>query len=257
MPRYFYTAKSFQGKTVQDERGAKNEKELAKVLRQEGFILISAKPAEEMAEGKGFLNKQISLSFLNRVGLKDKIVFTRNLKVMLSAGVSLPGALNTLAVQTKNLKFKLALLEVRKEVLAGRKLSDGLSRFPKIFGDFYYHLIKAGEESGTLEQSLESLNSQMEKEYELKSNIQGALIYPVIIILAMIGIAILMLLVVIPQIAKTFQGVNVELPFTTRVIIGGASFLSENWYILILLVLAFILIVIWMIKNIAGRKFKD
>lgn len=252
MPNYFYTAKSLKGEKISGEREANNKKELAKILRQEGFILIKANPLKPPT--KFWWG---TLSFLERVSLKEKIMFTRNLKVMISAGVSLPSALDTLAFQSKNKKFDKVLLDIRNKIIEGKTFSEGIKKYSNIFPPFYYHLIKIGEESGTLEKSLENLISQMEKEYELKSNIKGALMYPTVIILAMIAILILMLLVIIPGLAETFTQMGVELPFATKLIIESSLFLAERWYLLILIVIALFLLGWWMIKAKGGKKTAD
>lgn len=251
--KYFYTAKSLKGKEISGQREVKDKKELAKILRQEGFVLTSV-----IIEKKKFRLKGPSpLPFFGGVSLKEKIIFTRNLKVMVSAGVNLPQALNTLATQSKNKKFEKVILKIRSDILQGRSFSEAIRKYPNIFSDIYYYLVRIGEESGTLAKSLENLTSQMEKEHELKSNIKSALMYPTVIILAMIGIAILMLLVVVPQLVKTFEEMGIELPFTTKLIMSLSLFLVEKWYLIILIILIFIFLFRVVFKIKEGRKAVD
>ena len=157
--RYSYKAKSFQGDSVSGDREAKDRKKLAEILKKEGFILTEA---EIKKKGFGSLNIDINIPFLKRVSLKEKIIFTRNLRIMISAGVGLPKSLRTLSLQIENKGFANVLLSVRREILKGKSFSDSISLFPSVFSGIYRHMIKVGEESGTLVQALESLTSQME-----------------------------------------------------------------------------------------------
>ena len=259
MPKYFYTAKSFKGEKISGQKEAKSEKELAKILRQEGFILIKTDVTRPKLIGRIQLaiSREFALPFLSRVSLKEKIIFTRNLKIMISAGVGLPQTLNTLARQSKNKKFEKVLLKIRDDVLEGKSFSDGIRKHQNIFSSLYFYLIKIGEESGTLTKSLENLTSQMEKDYELKSNIKSALMYPTVIITAMIGIAILMLLVVVPKLAETFTQMGIRLPFTTRLIMGISLFLQDKWYLVILVILIFVFLAGAMFKTKKGKKAID
>ncbi|GAI13563.1 unnamed protein product, partial [marine sediment metagenome] len=161
---------------------------------------------------------KISLPFLGRVSLTEKMMFTKNLQVMIAAGISLPRALGILALQTKSKKFEKALFNVAEEITRGKSFSDSLQKHPDIFPELFISMVKVGEEAGTLEEVLKTLTQQMEREYELKSKIKGAMIYPAVIICAMIGIGFLMLVMVVPKLAETFRDLNVELPPTTKLL---------------------------------------
>jgi len=231
MPKYSYTAQSLKGESKSGILEAKDEHQLARALRQEGLILIRAEP-----EGKSTKrNFEISLPSLG-VSLTEKLFFTRNLRVMISAGLPLPRALETLAKQAKNKKFKSAILNIREEIAKGKNFSDSLAKYPDIFSELFQNMVKVGEESGTLEGVLQTLSRQIEREYDLKSRIKGAMIYPAVIICAMIGIGILMLVMVVPQLAQTFEELEIELPLTTRIVIGMGDFLTQKWYLVILII---------------------
>lgn len=246
MPRYFYLAKSFTGETKSGVMEASNEYQLAKILRQEGLILIRAKLEKE--------KKALSFSFPSfGISLTEKLFFTRNLQVMVAAGLSLTKALDGLIVQTRNRRFKEALTKIKEEIVKGQSFSEALSKYPNIFSEFFRNLIKVGEETGNLEEVLKILARQMEREYELKSKIKGAMIYPAIIILAMIGIGILMLTIVVPQLAATFQELEVELPFTTKIVIGLGTFLNKKWPWVIFLSL-FLGLIFWSLQKIPFLK---
>ena len=252
MPRYFYTAQSLKGESKSGIMEASNEHQLAQILRQEGLILIRAE-LEEKAAKKKF---EISLPSFG-VSLTEKIFFTRNLRVMIKAGLSLPRALETFTLQVKNQKFKKALLNIREEVVKGKNFSETLTKHPAIFSELFQSMVRVGEESGTLEDVLKVLSQQMEREYELKSKIKGAMIYPAVIILAMLGIGILMLVVVVPKLAETFKELNIELPMTTRLVIGLANFLVEKWYLAIIILFLFLFLFWRAMKTKTGKKIID
>ena len=118
-------------------------------------------------------------------------------------------------------------------------------------------MVKVGEEAGTLEEVLKVLSLQMEREREIKSKVKGAMIYPAIIICAMIGIGILMMVMVVPQLAETFKELEIELPLTTKIVIGFATFLTEKWY-LVIVILFVLIFLFWQIsKTKSGKKLFD
>jgi len=258
MPRYFYTAKTFQGESKSGILEAKDKHQLARILRQEGYVLISADLDEEKKPLTTFQEKWWgALPFLEKVSLTEKTVFTRNLRVMIRAGISLPRALRTLALQTKSQKFRAALLDIVEEIVKGKNFSDSLSKYPDIFSELFQNMAKVGEEAGTLEEVLKILTRQMEREGELKSKIKGAMIYPAVIILTMIGIGILMMVMVVPKLAETFEELAIELPLTTQLIIGISFFLLERWYLFLGLVLVLVFLFQAILKTKKGKKFFD
>ena len=238
MPKYSYIAKSIKGDSKTGEIEAKDEHQLAEILHQEGYILISSRSEKKSPK----INLRFSLPFLDKISLKEKLFFTRNLKVMISAGISLPRCLRTLSEITKNKKFRKALLEITDSVNKGRSFSDSLENYPDIFPELFCSLIRAGEESGTLEDSLKNLSQQMERQHELNSKIMGALMYPIVIVSAMIGIGVLMLVMVIPKLSQTFQDMGVELPFTTKMVMFLGNFMAQRWYFLILIIAALVIV---------------
>jgi len=253
MPIYRYIAKTLSGVPKEGSLGAKNEKDLARVLRQEGYILISAEE-EKKKERTGM---KISIPFLDRISLVDKIMFSRNLGVMVKAGISLPRALGVLSIQAKSKKFKKAINEISEEVTKGKNFSQTLSGYPSIFSELFCSMVKVGEESGTLEQVLQSLTEQMEKSHELKSKIKGAMIYPAVIISAMVAIGILMLAFIVPQLAKTFSDLQIQLPVTTRAVIKVGEFSSKFWYLIPLIVMGAVFLLRFLAKTRLGKRFLD
>jgi len=254
LPKYFYTAKSLKGEPKSGTLEAKDKSELARTLRQEGYVLIKAGLEGEEIKRKKF---KISLPFLGRISLTEKMMFTRNLQVMIAAGISLPRALRTLALQTKSKKFKKALFNIAEEITKGKSFSDSLQKHPNIFPEVFTSMVKVGEEAGTLEEVLKTLTQQMEREYELKSKIKGAMIYPAVIICAMLGIGFLMLVMVVPKLAETFRELNVELPPTTKVVISFGTFLAEKWFFAILIAILLFFVFRIILKTKRGKRMVD
>lgn len=252
MPKYIYTAKSLQGETKSGELEAKDTRQLAGNLRQEGLILIRAE-TDTTRGGKKF---EISFSFFGPSSA-EKMFFTRNLQIMISAGLPLPRALETLSNQAKNKKFKKALLAIKEEIIRGKSFSDSLIGFPEIFSPLFQNMIKVGEEGGTLEDVLKTLTLQLERENDLKSKIKGAMVYPAVILCAMFGIGILMMVTVVPKLAETFKELNAELPLTTKLVINFAAFLTKRWYLAIAAVLALFFFFRQALKSNEGKKIFD
>lgn len=252
MPKYFYIAQSLKGEEESGFREAKDTRQLARILREQGLILIRAELEEKKLERK----LKISLPF-QRVSLNEKMFFTRNLQVMISAGLSLSRALEILSNQTKSKKFKTTLLDIREEIIRGKSFSAALTKYPDIFSELYQNMVKVGEETGTLEKVLKTLDLQMEKESDLRSKITGAMIYPAVIICAMIGIGILMLIMVVPELAKTFEELEIELPLTTQIVISFANFLVLKWYLAIIILFFLIFLFYQVLKNKEGKKIFD
>jgi len=254
MPLYSYFAKSLKGEEKSGAIEAKNIQQLSRTLKEQGFILIKAEPKSGKERKK---NAAFSFSLFGGVSLTEKLMFTRNLQVMITSGLPLPRALETLALQSKNKKFKKALLEIREKVVKGSNFSDTLSDYPQIFSELFQNMIKVGEETGGLDEVLKILSRQMEREHELKSKIQGALIYPAVIIMTMIGIGILMLIMVVPQLAETFEELNIELPITTKVVISLGTFLAGNGILAFIVIIVISIFVLLISRTKSGKRIID
>ena len=144
-----------------------------------------------------------------------------------------------------------------EDVNKGNSCSDSLAKFPDIFSELFISMIKVGEESGTLDSVLKTLAGQLEKENELKSKIKGAMMYPAVIVTAMMGIGILMLIIVVPKLAETFREFDMQLPLTTRITIFFGEFLAQKWYVVILLVPVVFTLISMITKTKIGKKIVD
>jgi type IV pilus assembly protein PilC len=253
MPLYSFFAKSLKGEEKNGTMEAKSVQQIAATLKEQGFILIKAESKTEKGE-----KKAINLPFFNRgVSLTEKLMFTRNLQVMITSGLSLPKALRILSEQSKSKKFKAILLKIEENITKGKNFSDSLEEFPEVFSDLFQNMIKIGEETGGMDNVLKLLSRQIEKEHDLKSKITGAMIYPAVIICTMIAIGILMLVMVVPILAKTFEELKVDLPLTTRIVMGLGNFLAQNWLACIIGLVAAVLLFGIIIKTKRGKKIID
>jgi type IV pilus assembly protein PilC len=167
------------------------------------------------------------LSSIFTIPLSEKLFFTENLRVMVKAGLSISEALETLALQTKNKKFKKVLQSVSEGVTGGNSLGSMLEQYPKIFPEYFINMVKVGEVSGNLEQNLEQLSLQMKKDHDLMSKIRGAMIYPAVILAATVGIVILMFVYVIPSVMSIFEDMKIQLPLATRILIAISKTLTD------------------------------
>lgn len=254
MPKYNYVAKSLDGIEKSGSIEAGDVHEISQALHQEGYILVRA-DLESVPKNKFNFLKLVFPSF--GVSFKEKIFFTRNLQIMIASGISLPRAVSILISQTKNKKFAKTLNKIKEEITKGKSFSETILLYPAIFSEFFYSMTKVGEETGTLERVLQILTGQMEKDYELRTKIKGALIYPAVIVCAMIGIGFLMLIYVIPQLASTFRELNVELPMTTKFVIGLGEFSLKYWYLVIIIVTVLVMVSRIILKTSRGKKIYD
>ncbi len=251
MSKYKYRAKSKEGKEVKGVEKATHKRELAKKLRERELTLIKAKSVKEKG---GF---SLSIPLVGGVPLTEKMVFTRNLQVMISAGLSLTKALRILSEQTENKKLSQILEEVVEKLKKGDSFSSTLEKYSDVFSNLYRNMIKVAEEAGSLEEVLTILANQLEKDHSLREEIKNALIYPVIIILAMLAIGVAMLIIVVPSLAATFEDLGIQLPIATRFVIGLANFITERWYFVIGGLVALFLGFNSYIKTKSGRKVWD
>jgi type IV pilus assembly protein PilC len=230
MPEYAYTARTPDGKLKKDRFRTKDEKTLAEYLKNQGLILTSSK---EIKKGGKFSLRGIADRF-GRVPSVQKIFFTQNLSVMIRTGFSLALALNTLGQQTSNKKLKSVIEEVKQDVENGVAFSTALTKHPRIFSELFVNMIAAGEASGKLDEVLVYLTNQMRKEHSLIAKIRSAMMYPTVVVVAMVGIGVVMMITVVPQITSIYSESALTLPLPTRILIFTSNLMThQGIYILI------------------------
>ena len=192
--------------------------------------------------------------YFTKISVKDKLFFAQNLQIMVRSGLALDKSLKALADQTINKRLKAILEELSVNTQRGLSFSDSLAKHTDIFGDFFINMVKAGELSGSLDKVLEQVYLQIKKMYSLRSKIVSAMIYPIIVITAMIGIGIGMVVFIIPKITDIFTQSNVELPATTRAIIGISDFFINQGILLAVVVVILAFIITLILKQPSGRR---
>jgi len=187
-----------------------------------------------------------------RVSLWEKTIFARHLSIMTKAGMPLVDALTMLQKQTKSRALSKILEQVVKDVTEGQFLSTSLERYDNVFGNFFINMIRIGETSGTLPENLNYLSEELKKKGELKKKVIGALIYPIIILVATFGITGLLTIFIFPKILPVFSSLNVDLPATTKFLIIISNLATEKGglvaVVLLTAVIAFLLLL--RIKNV-------
>lgn len=257
MPTFIYRAKAQDGSEKSGVLEAASKSDLALQLHQEGFFLISVDLAGEKKKAKILDNLVSAFNFFQGVSLAEKMIFSRHLSVMIKAGLPLTRSMEILSIQTNNSRLKQALAAVKESISRGQNFSDSLAQYPDIFSDFFVSMVKVGEAAGNLDDVLLVLSSQMEKDHELRSKVKSAMIYPAVIIAAMLGIGILMMITVIPKLSATFLELNLTLPWSTQLVMGVSSFLSAHYIAGLAIFIALILIARFLIKMPAGKQAAD
>jgi len=191
------------------------------------------------------------------ISLTEKLMFTRNLSVMIGAGLSLTKALDILGGQAQSQKFSDILNMISLDVSRGEGLASSFAKFPDVFNDLFVNMIRVGEIGGTLENALKILGDQMKKEHDLRSKVRGAMIYPSVVIIAMSLVGVLMMIFVVPTLAATFSDLNVELPVSTRFVIGTSLFLQQFWYLALLAVAGIVFGLRAFLKTKRGKDSLD
>ena len=251
MPKYIYTAKSYSGETKGGEAVAQDEKNLAQQLRSEGFLVTSISLVKEED------TSSVSVKFFDRfksVPLKEKMVFARNLSIMVASGLTVSRAVNNLALQTQNKTFKKILLEIYEEIQGGKSLSEGLSKFPSIFGELFINMVRVGETAGNLDEVLKIVAVQLEKEHDLKSKVKGAMIYPAVILSVMFIIGIIMLTFVLPKLLGVFKDMDAKLPVMTQMIVNLSDLLRNNGLMAFIIFVGLVLFLQYFLRQDVGKK---
>jgi len=230
MSIFQYKGRDANGKNKIGQLVNISENEALATLRGQGIEVSSLSDVTNSLENR-------LMRLFNPIKGKDLVIFSRQFSVMISAGVTVVESLRILIDQTNNLTLQNMIADMTAEVNAGDFLSDTFARRPKIFSDFFVNIIRSGETSGKLDEVLNYLADEMEKSYSMNSKIRGAMIYPAFIIVSLIGVGVVLMVYVIPNLTSMLTDSGVALPVSTRIVIATSNFLM-HYSIMILLVLA-------------------
>ena len=250
--KFKYKLQKADGSFAEGEREALSQETLVDMLRAEGGVPVWVQ--EIPVRRTLALGRLFSFSLVPQ---REKVAFVKNVGAMLGAGLSLSRALEVLVRQSGNAAFRKVLLGVGDEVRKGQPLSAALRRFPRVFPPIFSAMVAAGEEGGSLSRSLASLTEQLERSYALGRKLFGALIYPALIVVVMIAIAILMLLYVVPQLSLTFGEFGVPLPASTRALIATSNLLTHHLFLFLSVLLLISGSVILFSRTRIGGRFFD
>lgn len=228
MPSFTYKASNKNGEIINGVVEAGNQSLAERTLYEQGLTVVSLEPFEKPP----LLGS--SFDFLSRISSKDKLIFFRQLATMIEATLPILQSLKILADQARKAKFRAIIEDIIQQVEGGSSLSSALARYPSVFPDFYVGMIHSGETSGNLDQTLVYLADQIEKEYDLMSKVKGAMIYPAFIVCGMVGVGMLMMIFVIPQLTVVLKESGQQLPITTRILVATSNFLKNYWWIVLI-----------------------
>jgi type IV pilus assembly protein PilC len=228
---------------------ADSEAAAAKVLINQGFMPLSIK---EQGSDDNFIAR-----LSGRITVKDRIVFTRQLATLIGAGLPLAQSFSTVLEQTENKKLQSIIQEVMASIEGGKTLAESFAKHPSVFDPVFLALVGAGEMSGTLDESLQRIAAQQEKDAAVMGKIKGALTYPIIVLFVILGVVAFMLFTVVPQVEKLYHDLKKQLPFLTQVMVDSASILTNYWWAVIIILGAGVYFLIQYIKTDAGIKMSD
>lgn len=228
MAVFQYKARGADGKIVSGLVEAPNETTAARLLHDKQLFVVG------LTQSAGQVSIASILTRFQRVGFADIVNFTRQLATMIVAGLPLPEALTILRSQATNKLFAAILQDVERQIVGGGTLGDALSKYPAYFSNTYVALVRAGESSGTLDQVLTRLADILESQREFRSKVQGAMIYPVIILVGMGAVVFIMMTVVVPKLTDLYKDFNIQLPASTQLLMSISGFFVRFWWLLIL-----------------------
>lgn len=218
-------------------------------LQRRGFIVTSIKGADE--------KKGINMVLFEKVPLKDIVILSRQISTLFDAQVSALKAFSLLASNAENAIMRRTLTQVTDDIQAGSSISGALSKHPKVFSDFYVNMVKAGEESGKLNQTFLYLADYLDREYELTSKTKNALIYPAFVITVFIAVMLLMFTMVIPKLSAIIQESGQSIPLYTKVVIAISDFIVNYGIFVLVLFLALVGYIWYLSRTESGKNYLD
>lgn len=232
MPDYRFQAKLASGQVQVGVLSAENAAVAAQTLRNQGHRVLSLVPA---ASSSDQVRQKLGaiLNYSSGPSQKDILDFTTQLAVMIRAGISLRAALEGIADQTQNPKFRKILLAIKADVESGRQFSEAIVRYPKLFGPLYVNMVRASEMSGSFARMLDRIAAYIQQQLETRKMVIGASIYPAIIATMAIGVTVFLLTFVLPRFAGVFAGKESVLPWPTKFLMGLSDWMISYWWMLL------------------------
>ena len=250
MPGFSYVAVDKRGKEKRGSLEAETRERALEQLKAEGLIPVSVRE-------QGALNKEIDFSIGKKVKPRDLSVFCRQFVSITQAGVPMKEALQMLSEQTENKWLKRAISEVLLNVEKGNTLADSMRSQPDIFPPMLVNMVEAGEQSGSLEMAFSRMAVHFEKEAKLKATIKKATIYPIILVIAAIGVIAVMLLFVIPIFIDMFADLDIEMPAITMFVMNSSRWMTSHWYVVLAIIVGVVAAYKLIYRTTQGRLTID
>ncbi|MDQ3295720.1 MAG: type II secretion system inner membrane protein GspF [Myxococcota bacterium] len=233
---YAFKGIASSGKTISGVRDADSPKGLRQNLRKDGVLVTSfelsrgGKQAKAENAKKGGLSRDVDLGgFLGGVKKTEIATLTRQMATLIRSGIPLAETLGALVEQITNMRLKTPMSEVRTAVNEGSSLADAMAKHPRIFDELYVSMVRAGELAGNLDEVLERLSDFLEGAQKLKSKVQSAMIYPMVMVIVGGGIMAVLMIKVVPEITTMFTQQGKTLPLNTRMLIASSNFMGNHW----------------------------
>ncbi len=214
-----YQAKNKENKTIEGVVDASSLELAISAVQRRGLFVLSVKPANEE---KGLLNYKITA--FERIKTRDIVLLSRQLSTLFGAHISALRIFRMIASEAESPALRARLIEVADDLQSGASISRAMSKHPKVFSEFYINMVRAGEESGKLDQTFKFLADSLERSYNLLSKAKNALMYPIFVVVTFIGVMVLMLTMVIPKLTVMLVETGQEIPIYTKVVIGLSDF---------------------------------
>jgi len=249
--KYNYQARSKEGKIEMGTVEASTKESAAALLQKYNIFVTSLK---EESRQSPFFKK---LTLIKKISKKDLAIFSRQLAVMLESRVPVTQSLAGLAAQTSKESFKEKILKISQLVDEGNSLSEAFSHYPEIFGPFYISLIRTGEASGKISESLYFLSDHLEREHDIESQIKGAMIYPIFVVSVLLVVMTIVMFVVMPKISDLIKETAVKPPIFTVMMLGFYDFLSHYGWIVMLGFFVLVGFLIYYFRTPKGKRVYD
>ena len=257
MPNYRYQMRTSGGEVTAGTLAADNAMAAAQLLRQQGNTVLQLSPFKGKAGSKSLAETLKALNYSSGPSQKDVLNFTSQLAVMIRAGISLRAALEGIAEQTENAKFKQILFQIKQDVESGKPFSESLSRHPKLFGPLYINMVRASEMSGSFSQMLDRIAAYLAQQIETRSMVVGAMIYPGVIATLAVGVTVFLLTFVLPRFAAVFEGKEAAMPTPTIFLMNLSGFMVVWWWAVLLGLLVLVLVGFFVGKTETGGWWFD
>jgi len=250
MPIFEYRATASDGKNKMGKIVASSENEVLVRLRSQGLEVTHINDVTNTSFSK-------FLQLISPITGKDLVIFSRQFSVMISASITVVEALEILIEQTNNLTLQNLIADMAAEVNGGAFLSDALAKYPKIFSNFFVNIIRSGETSGKLDEVLNYLADETEKSYSMSAKVRGAMIYPLFIICSLMGVGVVLMVYVIPNLTSILVETGATLPLSTKIVIGASDFLKNYAIFIILGLIGIGTSIRFYLKTYNGRRNMD